>query len=157
MKIFLNTQILFLKLVAFIGKYYGFYQFIFSSVLILLVAYIFDLRGIIWYLIIGYFNFLIFFNQSTAIYLSMFISLPILGFLIHVYTVIFAFRESLISGIITIFTPFFSEIYWFIQNLSLYGTIKNTYCIVLILYLIIQIQPTIRSIDFLKITGKLDE
>ncbi len=60
--------------------------------------------------------------------------MPFAGIGIHVYITIFAFGNSFWKGLLTLILPIFSEIYWFIKIMKSEGTIKNTYCIVIVLY-----------------------
>ena len=49
----------------------------------------------------------------------------------HIYTVVVAWQEIWWKGVVTIFLPVISEIYWFISISKDNGSINNTYCYVI--------------------------
>jgi hypothetical protein len=57
----------------------------------------------------------------------------ILGIMYHLWTVIIAFSHSIIAGIVTLFLPVLSEIYWFFK---IWGE-NTTYTAVSIIYTVI--------------------
>jgi len=57
----------------------------------------------------------------------------ILCAVIHIWTIIIAYAISgLIGALISLWFPFFAQIYWFFRMWSLTGTIKNNYCLAIL-------------------------
>ena len=67
----------------------------------------------------------------------------ILGIVYHLWTVIIAFQHGIVSGIVTLFLPVLSQIYWFFK---MWG-VNTPYIVVSIIFLIITLVVSVFNHD----------
>lgn len=69
-----------------------------------------------------------------------YIILSILGFVLHVWTIIIAFlTKGLLAAIISAALPVLAQIYWGIKIWSVSGTFFNPYCLAISVYVVLWI------------------
>ncbi len=71
-----------------------------------------------------------FYTNLALSFIYMYVSIGI-----HLYTIIFAFAISWWKGILTIFLPGISQIYWFFAESSTKGYKNSIFCIIMLIYL----------------------
>ena len=91
--------------------------------------------------------------------IPLFLSLimPIAGIGLHIYTVVLAFGFGIWKGILTLFLPIISEIYWFFKFTNIEGTVKNTFSMIVLVYVSSYLIMFISPILFNIFSGKLTD
>lgn len=77
-------------------------------------------------------------GTGVAIGSVLYLIMGILGLIIHLWTIIISLGEKgIIAALITLVVPVLAEIYWGTYSWNMTGTLLNTYCMALGVYILL--------------------
>jgi len=114
-----------------------------SFVIVILVSGIFGLESIPLRTLLILLTFIIFFVQPINLFIGLIVNSVLWIFVslgVHIYTVFIGFQFGLTQGFLTLFFPVVSQVYWLISLNDYYGSTRNPFWVIIVVYCFFTVQ-----------------